>query len=53
MGMMEMSDIRSVVIVNKPPKSKKKKQSEEGDAEDDIGDDIVIELRSLICVRIR
>lgn len=45
MGVLEMSEVRAVKIVNKPPKQKKsKKGNDEGDAEDDIGDDIVIEL---------
>ena len=44
-GVLVMHEVRSVKIVNKPPKQKKSKksQNDEGDAEDEIGDDIVID----------
>ena len=43
-GVLEMHEVRSVKIVNKPPRQKKNnKKSDEGDAEDEIGDDILID----------
>eukprot|EP01084_Bolivina_argentea_P149731 261537_1 len=45
LGILEMQDIRAVKIVNKPPKQKKLKKGAEGDGdeEDQIGDDIIID----------